>query len=59
MYNMSQNSINLFGNVNELTPPPDEINIQDGKMMWVINGYRIWARSYQEALELLPLIESF
>lgn len=31
----------------------------DGKKLWVINGYRIWAYSYAQALELLPLIESF
>jgi hypothetical protein len=43
---------------NELEPPPDEINISNGKKMWEINGYRIWARSYSEALELVPLIES-
>ena len=42
----------------ELEPPPDEINIDNGKKMWEINGYRIWARSYNEALELVPLIES-
>lgn len=44
---------------NQLSPPPDQIDIDNCKMMWVIEGYRIWARSYQEALELLPLIQSF
>jgi hypothetical protein len=44
---------------NQLEPPPNEVNIQNGKSMWVIKGYKIWARSYKEALELLPLIESF
>lgn len=42
----------------QLDPPPDEINIESGKKMWEINGYRIWANNFQEALELLPLIES-
>lgn len=43
----------------QLSPPPDQINTTDGKKMWIINDYKIWANSYQEALELLPLIESF
>jgi hypothetical protein len=44
---------------NQLEPPPDEIDLNTNKNMWVINGYRIWAKSYMEALELLPMIESF
>lgn len=44
---------------NQLSPPPDEIDIQTGKNMWVINGYKIWAENYTQALELLPFIESF
>lgn len=44
---------------NQLSPPPAEVNLENGKSMWVINDYKIWARTYQEALELLPLIESF
>lgn len=40
-----------------LDPAPDKVDPQTGKKMWEINGYRIWARSYQEALEILPLIE--
>lgn len=42
-----------------LSPPPDQIDLDSGKQMWVINGYKIWARSYKEALELLPMIENF
>lgn len=42
----------------ELEPPPNEIDINTGKKMWEINGYRVWARSYSEAMELVPLIES-
>lgn len=57
---MSQNKNSCHSDDgNQLAPPPDEINTENGKMMWEINGYRIWARSYQEALEILPLIESF
>lgn len=44
---------------NQMTPPPNQLNLESGKSMWVINGYKIWADSYQQALELLPMIESF
>lgn len=43
---------------NQLDPPPDQINVETGKCMWEIKGYRIWANSYPEALEHLILIES-
>lgn len=42
---------------NTLDPAPDEINTLTGKSMWIIKDYRIWADSYKQALELLPLIE--
>ncbi len=41
-----------------LDPAPDKVNPQTGKKMWEINGYRIWADTYQQALEILPLIEN-
>lgn len=44
---------------NQLDPAPDEINTDTGKMMWKIKGYKIWADSYKQAQELLPMIESF
>jgi hypothetical protein len=44
---------------NTMPPPPDEINTQTGKSMWIIKDYKIWADSYQQALTLLPMIESF
>jgi hypothetical protein len=44
---------------NQLSPPPDQIDLDNGKSMWIIEEYRIWARSYKEALELLPMIKSF
>lgn len=44
---------------NKLDPAPDEINTDTGKSMWIINDYKIWADSYQQALQLLPMIESF
>jgi hypothetical protein len=42
---------------NTMAPPPDQINTSTGKSMWIIKDYRIWADSYKQALELLPLIE--
>jgi len=44
---------------NKMAPPPDEINIETGKSMWIIKDYKIWADSYEQALSLLPMIESF
>ena len=32
---------------------------QDGKKLWIINGYRIWAQDYEQALELAALIDTF
>lgn len=63
MINLSKNDVpnylDLSKNDNQLEPPPDQVNLENGKSMWIIDGYRIWAKSYKEALELLPLIESF
>ena len=44
---------------NKMSPPPDEINLETGKSMWIIKDYKIWADSYEQALKLLPMIESF
>jgi hypothetical protein len=35
---------------NQLHPPPDEINIETGKNMWIINDIRVWADNYTNAL---------
>jgi hypothetical protein len=43
---------------NTMSPPPDEIDINTGKSMWTIKDYRIWADTYEQALEILPLIEN-
>ncbi len=40
-----------------LDPAPDQIDLATGKKMWMLDGYRIWADSYQQALEILPLIQ--
>lgn len=45
-------------------PQPQAVQ-SDGKKLWVIPSsrdgvdYKIWAFSYKQALELLPMIESF
>jgi hypothetical protein len=44
---------------NTMAPPPDMINMETGKSMWIIKDYKIWADSYEQALNLLPMIESF
>lgn len=30
---------------------------EDGKKLWIINGYRVWAQNYEQALELAAIIE--
>lgn len=39
-------------------PEPLEVR-PDGKKLYIIKDYRIWALSYKDALEMLPLIENF
>ena len=31
----------------------------DGKKLWIINGYRVWAENYEQALELAAMIDTF
>ena len=38
---------------------PDEYDETTGNYMWTVEGYRIWAKTFKEAVELLPLIKSF
>ena len=39
---------------------PPHIEMQpDGKKLWIIKEYKIWAYTYEQALQLLPMIESF
>lgn len=42
----------------ELEPVAAKIDPHSGKKMYEVHGYRVWARSFKEALELVPLIES-
>jgi hypothetical protein len=44
---------------NQLHPPPDQIDIETGKCMWIIKDYKIWADTYEQALKLVSIIESF
>lgn len=59
VYSLSEEPEYSFIESNRMEPSPEEINIETGKCLWTINGYRIWADSYKQAVELLPLIESF
>lgn len=42
---------------NQLDPLPEEFDINSGRGKWTIDGYEIWAHTYQQALDLLPLIK--
>jgi len=46
-------------NSNQLNPPPDQIDLETGRSMWIIDDYKIWAETYEQAVQLLPLIKSF
>ena len=32
---------------------------EDGKKLWIINGYRVWAQTYELALEQAANIDTF
>lgn len=56
----------MNGPLNNRNHQPVPISEQaDGKKCWEIKSikddcfYKIWAHTYQEALELLPMIENF
>ena len=38
---------------------PLPLKEQDGKKLWVINGYKVWAENYESALELAAMIYTF
>jgi len=46
-------------NYNQLDPAPDEIDLESGKSMWIVNDYKIWATTYQEAVRLVAIIDKF
>ena len=59
MINLSKNEVPNYINNNELAPVPEQIDTKNGLSMWTVKGYRIWARSYHEAVTVcLPLIEN-
>jgi hypothetical protein len=43
---------------NQMHPPPDQIDLESGLSMWIIKDYRIWAKTYVQALSTLTLIEN-
>ena len=38
---------------------PLPLKEQDGKKLWIINGYKVWAENYEQALELAAMIDTF
>lgn len=32
---------------------------ENGKKLWIINGYRVWAQNYEQALEQAANIDTF
>jgi hypothetical protein len=64
MINLSKTPIKDNTTINPNEPQPVAIQ-GDGKKLWIVKSivddaeYKIWAETYQQALELLPLIESF
>lgn len=59
-FSSSQGPDDTDWNASELLEPAeDNIDPVTGKKMWVIKGYKIWAHSYKQAMELLPMIENF
>lgn len=41
----------------EMGPPPVDINEETGQKLWLIKEYKIWAHNYQQALNIVSLIE--
>jgi hypothetical protein len=39
-------------------PQPTEVRA-DGKKLYILDGYRIWADTYKDALEHLAMIQRF
>jgi hypothetical protein len=50
---------NLSKNDNQLDPIPDMIDTNTNKSMWIVNGYRVWADNYKQAVELAAIIDKF
>jgi hypothetical protein len=44
--------------VNSNEPQPQQVR-EDGKKLYILDGYRIWADTYKDALEHLAMIQRF
>jgi len=42
-----------------ITSYPAPIKETNDKKLWIINGYRVWAENYEQALELAAMIDRF
>ena len=42
---------------NDYNPAPIQYDESTGNYLWIIKEYKIWAKSYQEALLILPLMQ--
>ncbi len=42
---------------NQLSPPPEEIDLNTGRGKWVFDNIEVWAYTYEQALELIPHIK--
>ena len=42
-----------------ITAYPAPIKETNDKKLWIINGYRVWAENYEQALELAAMIDRF
>ena len=38
---------------------PLPIDKREDKQLWIINGYKVWAQNYEQALELAAMIDRF
>jgi hypothetical protein len=39
--------------------PPEPIQVNGDKKLWIIDGYRVWAKTYAEAVQLAIMIDGF
>ena len=39
--------------------PPPVKEREDGKKMWIINEYKVWAQTYEQALQYADMIDRF
>ncbi len=58
-FNLDKSKIEQMAKDNQLDPPPVQIDLTTNKCMWEIEGYKIWADSYGQALQLLDVIKKF